>query len=218
MIVKDTGGDFKSVDAGTHVARCISLVGIGTREKEWQGKKRLASEVVVAWELPFELMDDGRPYTISAFYTRSLADKANLRHALKNWRGRDFTAEELRAFELRNVLDKGCQVVCAENDKGKVHVTSVAGLPKGLELPARINDLRYFDAEEFDMEAYELLSDGMKKLVNESFEYKEFTTTGSVQDANERYLHWQANQNGQQYTGNGTATQMAPAIDEDIPF
>lgn len=218
MNVKDTGSTFESVQPGTYVARCISLIGIGTHERDWQGTKRLSSEIMVTWELPFETMEDGRPYTISAFYTRSLADKANLRHALKNWRGRDFTPDELRGFELRNVLDKGCQVVCTQNDKGKVRVTSVAGLPKGLDLPDRVNELRYFDPEEWDQEAYDALSDGIKKIINESFEYSEFVGTGSVLDANERMLGWKAAQNGQQYTGNGTA--VAPAKDdlEDLPF
>jgi len=220
MIIKDTGTAFESVAAGTHVARCIGLTGIGTHERDWQGTKRLSSEIMITWELPFELMSDGRPYTISAFYTRSLADKANLRHALKNWRGRDFTADELKAFELRNVLDKGCQVVAAENDKGKVRVTSVAGLPKGLELPDRVNDLKYFDPEEWDQEAYDSLSDGIKKIINESFEYAEFSQTGEVLDANERMLAWKSRQNGQQYSGpvNGNGSATAPAIEEDIPF
>lgn len=215
MIIRDTGNDFKSVDAGTHVARCISIIGIGTHEREWQGTKRLSSELVITWELPFEKMDDGRPFTISCFYTRSLSEKANLRHALKNWRGRDFTPEELRAFDLKNVLDKGCQVVCAENDKGKVRVTSVAGLPKGLELPPRVNDLRYFDPEEWNDEGFNLLSDGMKKLLADSFEYFEYNQTGEVLDPNERLLGWKAQQSGQQYTGGSNGTATAPAKEQE---
>lgn len=220
MIVRNTGSDFKSVEAGTHVARCVSLIGIGTHEREWQGKKRLSSELVITWELPFELMDDGRPFVISAFYTRSLSDKANLRHALKNWRGRDFTADELRAFELRNVLDKGCQVVCSENENGKVRVTSVAGLPKGMELPARVNDLKYFDPEEWDNDAFESLSDGMKKLIYGSFEYAEYTQTGEVLDPNERYIAWQNRQNGEvTHTGPAQAKAVsATATMEEPPF
>jgi hypothetical protein len=212
MIIKDSGGDFRSVEPGTHIARCVSIIGIGTHEREWQGVKRLSSELVITWELPFELMDDGRPFVISAFYTRSLHEKSNLRHALKNWRGRDFTPEELRGFELRNVLDKGCQVVCAENDKGKVRVTSVAGMPKGTALPNRVNDLKYFDPEEWDDESFNSLSDGMKKLLYDSFEYAEYTQTGYVLDSNERHINWKSQQGEQQYSGTpNRSANAAPA-------
>ncbi len=216
MIVKNTGSNYEAPPAGTHVARCISLIGIGTREKEWQGQKRLASEIVVIWELPFETDSEGKPFTISAFYTRSLADKANLRHALKNWRGRDFTPDELQAFEMKNVLDKGCQVVCTENDKGKVYVTSVAGMPKGVVLPDRVNDLRYFDAEEWDAEGFELLSDGMKKLCQESFEYAEMQN-GEILDSNERFLLWKESQKAPQMTGQPQTKAAPSGVDDDDP-
>jgi len=39
----------------------------------------------------------GEPMSISKNYTASLSDMATLREDLKNWRGRDFTPEELRA-------------------------------------------------------------------------------------------------------------------------
>lgn len=186
MIVRDTGSDFESAPAGTHLARCIGLIGIGTREKEYQGKSRMSNELIVIWELPNETMKDGRPFTVSQFYTRSLADKANLRHALRNWRGRDFTLDELVKFELKNVLDKGCQVVCSQKDNGKVYVTSVAGLPKGVELPARVNDLRYFDVDEWDDDAFDKLSDRMQTMIKESVEYTEIQKHGRVLDPIER--------------------------------
>jgi hypothetical protein len=221
MIIKDSGGDFRSVEPGTHIARCVSIIGIGTHEREWQGVKRLSSELVITWELPFELMDDGRPFVISAFYTRSLHEKSNLRHALKNWRGRDFTPEELRGFELRNVLDKGCQVVCSQNDHGKVRVTSVAGMPKGTQLPPRVNDLKYFDPEEWDAEAFDSLSDGMKNLITKSFEYAEIQGDGMVMDAQERHLYWKSQQGQQEFTGTPqfAGSKAAAATDTDsIPF
>lgn len=208
MKVHDTGSDFESVQPGTHLARCVGLIGIGTREKEWQGKSRLSNEIIITWELPHELMTDGRPFIISQFYTRSLADKANLRHALKNWRGRDFTSEELVAFEMKNVLDKGCQVVCAENANGKVRVTSVAGLPKGTNLPDRSNEIRYFDVEEWDAGEFEKLSDRMQAMVEDSIEYAEIQRYGRVLDPLER----------KQGEGVGLSENGDKAPDDDIPF
>lgn len=209
MKVRDTGSDFESAPPGTHLARCIGLIGIGTREKEWQGKSRLQNEIIVTWELPSEHMKDGRPFTVSQFYTRSLAEKANLRHALKNWRGRDFNAEELQAFELKNVLDKGCQVVCSAKDNGKVYVTAVAGLPKGVTLPDRANDLRYFDVEEWDDDAFDKLSERMQAMIKDSIEYAEIEKYGKVLDATERK---------EAAEGYDVANQETQADDDSIPF
>lgn len=186
MIIKDTGGNFENAPTGTHIARCIGLIGVGTHESEYQGQKRLRTQIVVVWELPNESMSDGRPFVISQWYTRSLSEKANLRKDLKNWRGRDFTGPELQAFELRDILDKGCQVVLSENEKQKVNVTGVAGLPKGVTLPERQNDLRYFDIEEYNEGEFLALSDKMREKVRESLEFAELEQYGRVLDETER--------------------------------
>lgn len=186
MIIKETNGNFENAPSGTHVARCIGLIGLGTHDNEYQGVTRLRNVVMVMWEMPHELRADGQPFVISKWYTRSLSERATLRKDLANWRGRDFTTSELQSFDLRNVLDKGCQIVVSENEHGKVNVTGIAGLPKGLELPERHNDLKYFDVEEFDEEVYETLSDRMKEQITSSYEYLEIKQYGRVLDWIER--------------------------------
>jgi len=212
MIIKDTGGNFENAPTGTHIARCIGLTGIGTHESEYQGQKRLRSQIVIMWELPHENRQDGQPFIVSQWYTRSLSEKANLRQALVNWRGRDFTSEELQAFELRNVLGKGCQVVLSENEKGKVKVTGVAGMPKGVELPEQRNDLKYFDVEEYDEGEFLALSDKMREIVAQSLEYQELETYGKVLDETERR---EVAEHGPEAL---TSFVDKPADDSDIPF
>jgi hypothetical protein len=100
------GGDFQHAPIGTHAARCIRLIDLGTQQGEWQGKPTFKNQVLVMWELPDELMeaqDDGqpRPFIVSKFYTNSLSEKANLRKDLTTWRGRDFTDDELDRFDLQ---------------------------------------------------------------------------------------------------------------------
>ena len=53
----DSGGkEFEQAPAGTHVARCIKLIDLGTQFGEYQGKPTSARKVVVSWELPNEIM------------------------------------------------------------------------------------------------------------------------------------------------------------------
>jgi hypothetical protein len=230
MKVRDNSGSFENAPTGTHIARCVGLIGIGTHESEYNGQTRMRNTIIATWELPHELMSDGRPFTISQWYTRSLSDKANLRQDLVNWRGRDFTSQELNEFDLRNVLDKGCQVVVSENDKGRVKVTGIAGLPKGIELPERVNDLRYFDIEEFDESEFEKLSERMQAMVKESVEYQEIAFHGRILDPIERRNLAQKAEKESEQQFSGPRSQAAtastggfnPAKDQkeldDIPF
>src|ERR1700685_4504260 len=96
------GGDFEQPPIGTHMARCVRVIDIGTQRGEYQGKVNIRRQCIIAWELPTELMSEGdsagKPFIVSRFYTASLGKKANLRADLQNWRGREFTEEELSGF------------------------------------------------------------------------------------------------------------------------
>lgn len=176
----DTGsGDFEQAPIGTHVARCVKLIDIGTQRGEYQGKATMKRQVIIGFELPNELMSEGdyagKPFTVSRFYTASLSEKANLRKDLANWRGRDFTQEELLGFDSKNILDKPCMLSLTSNDKGKTRITGIMALPKGTPVTNRINDIVYLSLEpgEFDLAVFEKLSDGYKKLIKASPEYTE---------------------------------------------
>lgn len=170
------GGDFEQAPTGTHVARCVKVIDIGTQKGEYQGKATSKRQCIIGWELPTELMSEGelagKPFTVSRFYTASLGEKANLRKDLANWRGRDFTEQELQGFEAKNILDKPCLVSITPNDKGKARVTGIMALPKNTQVPARVNSITYFSLDEFDVKVFESLSDGYKKLIQASPEYQ----------------------------------------------
>ena len=169
---KDSGGgDFENPDPGSYAGVCYKIIDIGTQTSEYQGKTKSRRQVIIGWELD-ELMSDGRPFVVSKFYTASLSEKANLRHDLAAWRGRDFTPEELQGFSPRNILGKSCLVQLTKNDKGKVRVTGVAKLPKGMNAPELVNEQVFFHLDEFDQATFDSLSDGVKKLIVQSPEYQ----------------------------------------------
>lgn len=195
MQFKDSGnGDFEQPPIGTHVARCVKMIDIGTQKGEYQGKATYKRQVIIGWELPNELMTTGefagKPFGVSKFYTASLSEKANLRADLKNWRGRDFTDEELAGFDAKNILGKPCMLSLTESDKGRIRVTGVMALPKGTEVPEQVNPILYFSLEhgEFSKEVFDSLSEGYKKMIMVSPEYQERTSPsmgGGQQQTNE---------------------------------
>lgn len=181
------GGDFEQAPVGTHVARCVKIIDIGTQKGEYQGKVNIRRQCIVGWELPNELMTEGdfkgKPFVVSRFYTASLGEKANLRKDLENWRGRAFTEQELLGFESKNILDKPCMLSIIHNDKGRARVSGVMAVPKGTQAPERVNNLVYFSLDDFDQKVFDSLSEGYKKLIQSSPEYAQLVNGGSKKPA-----------------------------------
>jgi len=176
------GKEFAQAPVGTTIGRCIKVIDIGTQRDEYEGKINIRRQCIIGWELPNVLMEDGdhagQPFVVSKFYTASLSEKANLRKDLQLWRGREFTSDELRGFDSKNILGKPCMLNVAHNKKGKAIVAGVMALPKGIEIPPQVNRNVYFSLDEFDQATFDALSDGIKEIIMRSPEYAEITGKG----------------------------------------
>ena len=122
---------------------------------------------------------DGKLWSpISKNFTLSLAEKATLRVDLKNWRGRDFTADELRGFELKNLLGVWAMlsVVRAAGNNGKeyTNISTINPVPKSLKasLPEGHNKAQIFSLDEPDMVLFETFSDFLRAKIESSPEWK----------------------------------------------
>lgn len=170
---KDSGGgDFEQAPAGNHVARCYRLIDLGTQHGTFEGKETIRNQVMITWELCDELIEDGKPFIVSAFLTNSLNEKAKLRAWLESWRGVAFTEQEIRGFDLNKVLGVPCMLNVIHNDKGRAVVTSVAKLPKSVTALDLINQKSAFWLDEFDQEAFDALPKGIQRIIEQSDEWK----------------------------------------------
>jgi hypothetical protein len=177
MKVSDSGGgDFQRPDPGTYLARCVRIIDVGTQEGFEGGPDK--RQVVLAFELPTELIPDGeyagQPFMVSKFYTASLHEKANLRHDLEAWRTKPFTTTELEGFDLVNVLGKPCMVTVTLTPNKKTKVAGVTACPKGTTVAEQFNPSLNFSLEpgEFDPATYDGLSDWFKETIAKSPEYQ----------------------------------------------
>lgn len=174
--MKWTGGsgDFQQPPVGTHLARCIGIIDLGTQKSEYQGQANIRRQVILRWELPEALMDDGRPFVASKFYTASLNEKAKLYADLVNWRGREFTQEELAGFDSKNVLDKTCMVSITLSDSGKARVTGLMRAHAKAQIPPRHNPLVFFSLEpgEYQQDIFDSLPEGFQRIIRMSPEYQ----------------------------------------------
>lgn len=149
LIASDSGGsDFKRVPPGVYPARCWSMIDLGTQRVEYQGEIKYQRKVQIGWELFGDddagnplVADDGLPMVISKRYTLSLSPKSRLRPDLEAWRGRPFTDEEAKGFDLHNLIGAPCLINVTHSERnGKTYsnVASLTPIPKALRetLPA----------------------------------------------------------------------------------
>lgn len=171
-MVADNGIDFELAPAGNHIAVCYSIVDLGIQVGDYQGRETKRHKVRLAWELSSELMADGRPFSIAKKYTASLSKTGNLLPDLESWRGRPFTPDELKGFDLKNVLGAPCMLniihgINSDNGRKYAKINSIAQLPRGMQRPMLINKTFFFSLTDADaIEKYNTMEDWLKKLIN----------------------------------------------------
>lgn len=181
IIATETGGGQKKLPpAGTHAARCFSVVHTGTQKPDKDGFAP-KNVVRISWELPDEKIvfkegEEEKPFVISKKYNLSLNEKATLRKDLENWRGRAFTADELKAFDVTNLIGAPCMIsiIHSASDNGKTYanVASVSTVPKSMTVPELTNSKFTFSVNDFDQKAFDTFPDWLKDEIKDSVEFK----------------------------------------------
>lgn len=149
LIAKDNSetqfAKFPLPESGTTQAVCCGVWDLGLQKTSYMGKEKVQHKIIIAWEIVEKINApeseyNGKPYMLNKKYTLSLGDKANLRKDLESWRGRQFTADELKAgFDIEKLYGVNCLIgikhEADKNDASKVYanVTAILPLTKGTE-------------------------------------------------------------------------------------
>lgn len=176
------GGNFEPIPTGNYPARCYSMIHIGTIEETILGQTKILNKVRITWELPTELKvfkeENGeQPMVISKEFTLSLHEKSTLRNFLKNWRGKDFTEEEAKAFDVTKLIGVPCMLNITHKkskDGQRVYaeIGSISAMPKGFVCPNQINDSFIFTYDDFDNETFMNLPEFLRLKMVTSVEFK----------------------------------------------
>lgn len=189
--------NFESVPSGMHLARCYRIIDLGTQKSEYMAQVKYLHKIMLGWEIhgsnddgtPLK-MRDGRPFAIFKNYTLSWSEKATLRGDLQSWRGKPFTQEEMRRFDLKTVLNAWCMLNVIER-AGKdgnmyVNVSGVTPVPAMIKkngLPDSVNKNELFNLTDPDMVMFDTFSENLKKKIQSSPEWEKLSKkTKTVDD------------------------------------
>jgi hypothetical protein len=104
--------DFEVPEEGLFPAVCCDIVEMGI--VDWGYGPQVKIRII--WQLE-ETNSKGKRFTVSAPYTPSLHEKSKLRPILEAWRGKKFSKEEIKKFNIEALLGANCQVQVIHNIK-----------------------------------------------------------------------------------------------------
>lgn len=160
-------------DIGLHNVVCCGVVDVGTRQDQKYNKKK--HDVIIRFVFPeiTQMGDDGEYHpTLGQFYTLSIAPNSNLGKHLTLWRGKEFTDEERKRFELKTILGIPATITVGRTQNGRACVESISKPMKKHSLPE--GELEFFSFEEFDGTFPDFMSENMKNFMKTSDEYQEY--------------------------------------------
>jgi hypothetical protein len=187
IVSASASSNFVPVPSGTHLARCYRIIDLGTQKSEYQGEIKYQPKIMIQFEVHGEdaegqpiTTNKGEPMSISKNYTLSLHEKAGLRKDLQSWRGKEFTDQELKGFELKNLLGAWCMINvvrrAGRDGKDYTNIEGIMPVPapiKKMGLPDGVNDTKIFSLREPDMELFKTFSDNMQFKIRSTPEWNQ---------------------------------------------
>lgn len=190
IIAKNSGTVRELIPAGTYAARCYQMIEIGTVKETILGAEKTLHKVRIGWELPterrvFKEENGEQPFVISKEFTLSMNEKANLRKALESWRGKGFSEEEAKAFDITKLLGAACMlnIIHKPSKDGSRHYEEIAGImpmPKGMTCSEQEHKTILLSYDKFDAKLFETLPDFIKDKMRRSIEYITMQMPNSV--------------------------------------
>jgi hypothetical protein len=169
IISASGGGNFperKPLEAGAYAAVCDMIVDLGVQPSPG-GQFAPKRSLMLRFQIPSERVEitrDGQTKSLPAVISRtlglSLNEKATLRQLLQSWRGRAFTPEELKAFDLGKVAGKPAFINVTHAVKGErtyANLTSIMPLPKGMPAPTLEGEALVYSIDAPDPDVFDKL-------------------------------------------------------------
>jgi hypothetical protein len=124
--------NFTPAPEGLHHAVCVDVIDLGLLNTTWGEKYKIR----IVWQIEEVNPETKRRFEVRKQYTLSLHEKANLTKDLQSWRGRKFTDDETKGFDVEKLIGANCQVQIVHDisDEASIYanVQAVVPPPKGV--------------------------------------------------------------------------------------
>lgn len=159
------GSNFELPEPGLYPCVVTGVVDVGAQTGAFGVKQK----VYIVLELIGPTMSDGHPFTLSRPFTPTLNKAGNLLPFLESLRGRSFTPEEKKDFDLTKIAGKPGRVVVqhSTSESGKTFANIANMLPPERGQPVTaINPILVYDCDEPDPAVFSQLSEWLQKQID----------------------------------------------------
>lgn len=183
IIASDQGGgrDFEPVPEGPAMGICDMMVDLGLQDGGSFGPKH---KVYIRFQIPEHRVqytkDDVEydlPAVVGVQFTLSLSEKSNLRPFLEGWRGKNFTGEEVREFDITQVAGKPAylNIVHKEGEgrnagKTFANIKSIMPPPRGMPVPKIEGEVIVHDD---DTDSYDKLPKWLQEKIDNQLDERD---------------------------------------------
>jgi hypothetical protein len=172
-----SGGSFeprKPIEAGAYAAVCDMIVDVGIQPSP-AGQYAPKRTVILRFQIPeirVEITREGETVELPAVISRtlglSLNEKSTLYGLLTSWRGKAFTPEELKKFDLSKIAGKAAFVNITHSVKGDrtyANLTSIMPLPKAIPAPVMEGEALVYSTDSPDPAIFAKLPNWMQEKI-----------------------------------------------------
>jgi hypothetical protein len=147
IIVKDSGESFERElpPAEPTLGICWNVFNVGLQDSKFGPKPK----VLIYWEIDVRYTKGdytGKRMLLSQEYTASLSSKAYLRRDLEKWRGKPFSEEQLKGFDLMKLKGVPALLNVVHRPSGETTYANIDGImkaPAGATLFTLETDSKY---------------------------------------------------------------------------
>lgn len=176
---------------GTHIARVIRFIELGTQKVEWKGEEK---EQYKIW-LDFELVDkthvfkegeEPKPFVVGSKLTFSMGSKANLRKIVEGIIGVGLLDHEAEAFDIEQLLGKACLVNIknvTKNDKTYTNIETTTPLMEGMTAKEAFNPITKLTFTSWSKEIFESLPNFLKDQITASPQFNRMNNPKPIKEA-----------------------------------
>lgn len=178
---------------GTHIARVIRFIELGTQKVEWMGEEKKQYKIWLDFELVdkthvFKEGEEPKPFVVGSKLTFSMGSKANLRKIVEGIIGVSLLDHEAEAFDIEQLLGKACLVNIknvTKNDKTYTNIDTTTPLMEGMIAKEAFNPITKLSFTSWNDELFTNLPSFLKDAITTSPEYDRMKNPKPVKPAKE---------------------------------